>query len=94
MTYESTAVRPNGSRWLVDGSLTLHGVTLPVPLDMEVNGFGPDPFGGHRAGFSATARISRRDFGIDLLVPMTGGVVVGDLVSVSLEIQAVLDGGA
>jgi polyisoprenoid-binding protein YceI len=94
MTYESTGVRPNGSTWLVDGSLTLHGVTLPVPLDMEVNGFGPDPFGGQRAGFSATAQISRRDFGIDVVVPMAGGVVVGDLVSVSLEIQAVLDGGA
>jgi DNA-directed RNA polymerase specialized sigma24 family protein len=52
---------------------------------------GPDPFGGQRAGFSATAQINRRDYGIDLTVPMDGGgVVVGDKVSISLEIQAVL----
>jgi polyisoprenoid-binding protein YceI len=94
MTYQSTGLRGNGSSWVVDGLLTLHGITLPVPLVMELNGFGPDPFGGQRAGFSATAEISRRDFGIDLVVPMAGGVVVGDLVSVSLEIQAVLNGVA
>jgi polyisoprenoid-binding protein YceI len=51
----------------------------------------PDPFGGRRAGFSATAQINRRDFGIDNIIPMDGGgVVVGDKVSISLEIQAVL----
>jgi polyisoprenoid-binding protein YceI len=73
------------------GELTLHGVTRPVPLTVEANGFGPDPFGGQRAGFSATAQINRRDHGIDLTVPMDGGgVVVGDKVSISLEIQAVL----
>jgi polyisoprenoid-binding protein YceI len=55
-----------------------------------VNGFGPDPFGGQRAGFSATAQINRRDFGIDITTPMDGGgVVVGDQVSISLEIQAI-----
>lgn len=91
MTYASSGLRRDGSGWVVDGSLTLHGVTLPVPLAMELNGFGPDPFGGQRAGFSATAQISRRDFGIDLMVPMAGGFVVGDLVSIGLEIQAVLD---
>lgn len=91
MTYQSTGLKGDRSSWVVDGSLTLHGITLPVPLAMELNGFGPDPFGGQRAGFSATAEISRREFGIDLAVPMSGGVVVGDLVSINLEIQAVLN---
>ncbi len=91
MSYRSTGVRRTGDGWVIDGELTLHGVTRQVPLALEVNGSGPDPFGGQRAGFSATAQLSRRDFGIDLSIPMDGGgVVVGDKVSISLEIQAVL----
>lgn len=91
MEYRSTGIRQTNQGWIVDGELTLHGVTREVPLAMEVNGFGPDMWGGHRAGFSATAEISRSDFGIDIIVPLeAGGVVVGDKVSISLEIQAVL----
>jgi polyisoprenoid-binding protein YceI len=91
MSYRSNGVRRTDDGWLIDGELTLHGVTRQVPLAVEVGGFGPDPFGGRRAGFSATAQINRRDFGIDNIIPMDGGgVVVGDKVSISLEIQAVL----
>ncbi|MBP2324944.1 polyisoprenoid-binding protein YceI [Kibdelosporangium banguiense] len=91
MTYRSTGVRQADEGWVVDGDLTLHGVTRYVPLAIELNGFGPDPFGGVRAGFSATAQVSRGDFGIDLATPMdTGGVAVGDRIAISLEIQAVL----
>jgi polyisoprenoid-binding protein YceI len=91
MTYRSTGVRRAGDGWAVDGDLTLHGVTRQVPLAVELTGCRPDPFGGHRAGFSATTQIDRHDFGIDLTVPMDGGgVVVGDKVSISLDIQAVL----
>ena len=90
MTFRSTRVHAKGEDWFVDGELTLHGVTRPVPLTLEVNGFGPDPFGGTRAGFSATAQFSRREFGIDLTVALdSGGVAVGDLVTVQLEIEAV-----
>jgi polyisoprenoid-binding protein YceI len=88
MSYRSVGIRQAGG-WVVDGELTLHGVTRPVPLAVDVNGFSPDPWGRQRAGFSATAQISRRDFGIDLIVPMDGGLVVGDQVSISLEIEAV-----
>ena len=57
-------------------------------------GFGPDAFGGTRAGFSGTTEISRKDFGIDINLPMDGGgVVVGDTVKVILEIEAVLQPG-
>jgi polyisoprenoid-binding protein YceI len=91
MSYRSTGIRHTDDGWVIDGELTLHGVTRQVPLAVEVNGFGPDPFGGQRAGFSVTAQINRRDFGIDLTIPMDGGgVVVGDQVSISLEIEAVL----
>jgi polyisoprenoid-binding protein YceI len=91
MEYRSTAIRPADGGLVIDGDLTLHGVTRHVPLAVEVNGFTPDPWGGQRAGFSATAQINRRDFGIDITVPMdAGGVALGDKVSISIEIQAVL----
>ncbi len=91
MSYRSHGIRQTDDRWVVDGDLTLHGVTRRVPLTAEVNGFAPDPFGSRRAGLSATAQINRRDFGIDLTTPLDGGgVAVGDKVSISLDIEAVL----
>ncbi|MFB9902589.1 YceI family protein [Allokutzneria oryzae] len=93
MTYRSTGLRADGESFVLSGELTLHGVTREVPLALELNGFGPDAYGGTRAGFSATATISRNDFGIDIAMPMDGGgVVVGDKVQIFLEIQAVLQG--
>ncbi|MEW1690771.1 YceI family protein [Streptomyces sp. NPDC091265] len=89
MSYRSTGIRRTGEGWFVDGELTFHGITRQVPLAVTVNGFGPDPSGGRRASFSATARINRRDFGIDIAMDGTG-LVVGEKVSVGLEIEAVL----
>lgn len=92
MSYRSTAVTATAEGFVVDGELTLKGVTRPVPLALELNGFTADPYGGTRVGFSATAQINRRDFGVDISLPMDGGgVVVGDKVTISLEIEAVLD---
>jgi len=92
MTFRSTGIRPDGDgNYVVDGELSLRGVTRPVALNLEFNGFGPDPFGGTRAGFSATTELNRRDFGIDISMPLDGGgVVIGDKVTVNLEIEAVL----
>ena len=91
MTYRSTGVRPAGDGYVVSGELSLHGMTRPVELAVEFNGVSPDPWGGTRAGFSATTEINRRDFGIDISLPLDGGgVVVADKVNVSLEIEAVL----
>jgi polyisoprenoid-binding protein YceI len=95
MTYRSTAVRPDRDGYVVEGQLTLHGVTRPVELKVELNGVSADPWGGTRAGFSATTEINRRDFGIDISMPLEGGgVVVGDKVGVSLEIEAALQAPA
>src|SRR4051794_14852391 len=90
MTYRSTGVRQAGEDYVVDGELTLKGVTRPVALTLEFNGVSPDPWGGTRAGFSAHAEISRKDFGIDITMPLDGGgVVVGDKVKIELEIEAI-----
>jgi polyisoprenoid-binding protein YceI len=92
MTYQSTGIRVDGDDYIVDGDLTLKGVTKPVPLRVELGGFGPDPYGGTRAGFSARAEINRRDFGVDFNAALeTGGLVVADKVAIELEIEMVLD---
>src|SRR5215467_682688 len=91
MTYRSAGVRPHGDGYIVDGELTLKGVTKDVPLALELNGFGPDAFGGTRGGFTATAEINRRDFGVNWNAAIEGGgVVVSDKVTIQLEIEAVL----
>jgi polyisoprenoid-binding protein YceI len=91
MTYKSTGVRRDGDDLILDGDLTLKGVTKQVPLRLEVNGFGPDPYGGTRAGFTATAEINRRDFGVNFSAPLeSGGVVVSDKISIHLEVEAIL----
>jgi polyisoprenoid-binding protein YceI len=89
MTYRSTSVTPDGDDWKVEGELTLHGVTKSVPLKLELNGFTKDPYGGTRVGFSATTEINRGDYGISISMPMDGGgVVIGEKISIQLEIEA------
>jgi polyisoprenoid-binding protein YceI len=87
VTYQSTGVRRAGEGWVVDGDLTLHGVTRPVPLAVAATGFAADPDSGGHANFSATALVDRSDFGIDR---WSGGGVVGTKVPISLEITTVL----
>jgi len=92
MTFLSKKVAKVGNdRLKVTGNLTLHGVTKEVVLDVE----GPskeskDPWGGIRRGATASTRINRKDFGLVWNKPLeTGGVVVGDEVNITLEIEMV-----
>jgi polyisoprenoid-binding protein YceI len=89
MEFRSTGVRAAGDGYVVDGELSLRGVTRPVSLELELNGTTTDPWGGTRAGFSATTTINRRDFGVTFDIP-GDSVVVGDKVGIHLEIEAVL----
>ncbi|HEY2504883.1 MAG TPA: YceI family protein [Streptosporangiaceae bacterium] len=90
MTYQSTGVRVEDGDYVLDGELTLKGVTKNVPLKLELNGFGPDPFGGVRAGFTATGEINRKDFNVSFDAPMAnGGVVVSEKIQLHLEIEAI-----
>lgn len=92
MVFTSTGVRAEGGGYVIDGTLDLHGAQRKVALDTTLEGFGPDAYGGYRAGFSATTEISRGDFGIDISMPLDGGgVVVGDKISISIDIEAVLN---
>ncbi len=90
MTYKSTGVRVEDGEYILDGDLTLKGVTRSVPLHLELNGFGPDAYGGVRAGFTATGELNRRDFNVNFSAPMqNGGVVVADKITLHFEIEAV-----
>jgi polyisoprenoid-binding protein YceI len=86
ITYRSTGIRPKGDgEVVVDGELTIKGVTRPVELTAEVNGFGPDPYGNTRAGFSATGEINRHDYGIS-----SGGAMIGDKIQLTIDAEATL----
>jgi polyisoprenoid-binding protein YceI len=90
ITFRSTGIEPRDDNFVLRGDLTIKGVTRPVELTLEFNGTSPDPYGGKRAGFSATGTISRKDFGIEWNAALeTGGVVVGDTVTINLEIELV-----
>jgi polyisoprenoid-binding protein YceI len=88
-TFTSTGVRANGDNYLVDGDFTLKGVTKPITLELEFNGTNPGMGHGEVAGFEASVVLNRKDFGIDIDMPLeTGGTVVGDKITISLEIEA------
>jgi polyisoprenoid-binding protein YceI len=90
MTFASTGIRSEGGDLVMDGDLTIRGVTRPVSLTVEVNGFGPDPYGGTRAGFSAHGEINRTDFGVSFNAPVPGGVMVSEKIQIEIEAEAVL----
>jgi polyisoprenoid-binding protein YceI len=93
LTFQSTKVTPAGpGKMLMAGNLTMHGVTRPVVFAVE----GPtpaitDPYGNRRVGASATATISRKDFGLLWNAALeAGGVVVGDEVTITLDAELTL----
>ncbi len=89
ITFQSTAITAGASSYNMVGDLTIHGVTKSIELNLEFNGVDAHPQGGHRAGFSATGAISRKDFGMEWnAVLESGGVMVSDKVNIELEIQA------
>lgn len=90
MRFQSTAVRRTGDGFVLAGDLTIKGVTRPVELNLEFEGVQQDPWGGTRAGFSASTEVNRKDWGLEWNVALeTGGVLVGEKVKIQLDVQAV-----
>jgi len=72
------------------GDLTIRGVTNEVALNTEYNGQSKSPWGTTSAGFSAETKISRKEWGLTWNAPLeTGGVLVGDDVTISIELEIV-----
>ena len=92
MTFASKSISKSGpGHLLVTGDLTIHGVTKEVVLDVD----GPsaeskDPWGNIRRGATATTKINRKDFGLTWNKALeTGGVLVGDEVNITLEVEMI-----
>jgi polyisoprenoid-binding protein YceI len=93
MTFVSTAVKGGEEGFILEGDLTLKGITRAVAFNLELNGIGPDAYGGTRIGFSAETQIGRSDFGVNFNGPIPGvpgGVAVSENVTINLEIEGVL----
>ncbi|MBE9373364.1 YceI family protein [Saccharopolyspora sp. HNM0983] len=80
--FRSTGVRRDGEDYVIDGEFTLHGVTKPVSLTTELGGFSAEGL----LGLSAKTTINRTDFGVG----PDGGAMVGEKVTITLEIEAQL----
>ena len=89
LTFKSTKVEKAGEGKLkVTGDLTLHGVTKPITLEVEgPTGEIKDPMGNTRRGLSATAKLNRKDYGLTWSKAIEAGPVVGDDVTIDLEVE-------
>jgi polyisoprenoid-binding protein YceI len=94
LNFKSTKVeRIEGNEYRVLGDLTIHGVTRPVAFKAEYAGQGKDPWGGQRAGLSATTKINRKEWGLTYNQALeAGGVLVGDEVKIEIDLEAVNNG--
>jgi polyisoprenoid-binding protein YceI len=80
--------RVKNDQFIMEGDLTMHGVTKPVTLDVEYGGIMKDPWGNHKAGFHVTGKINRKDWGLTWNAALeTGGMLVSEEVKIEAEIQ-------
>jgi polyisoprenoid-binding protein YceI len=93
LAFRSTSfTRAGKDRLQVAGDLTIRDVTRPVVLDVVERGSVEDPWGGRRAGYQATTKIDRKDFGLTWNQALeAGGVLVGDEVEITLEGELLLE---
>jgi polyisoprenoid-binding protein YceI len=91
MTFQSTQIVKTGDgEYDVTGNLTIHGVTRSETFSVSFEGAGKDPWGNEKVGFSGIGSIKRSDYGLTWNAALeTGGVLVGDEVKISIEIEAV-----
>ncbi|MDH4353796.1 MAG: YceI family protein [Actinomycetota bacterium] len=91
LTFVARDVRRlDADRFVMVGDLTIRDTTRPVEITAELEGVTTDPFGNVRIGFSGTATISRKDFGLTWNMALeAGGVLVSDKVRITLDVSAV-----
>jgi polyisoprenoid-binding protein YceI len=89
IVFKSTKVLPKGrNEFVVDGDLTIRGITKPVAVNVELVGIGVDPRAGQRAGFDAKFSFDRTEWGLTWNMPVPSGVLVGEKISIEANIAA------
>jgi polyisoprenoid-binding protein YceI len=88
-TFSGHAASWQGSRGLLAGELTLRGITRPVTLQAEYLGYAADPWGGHRAVFTASGTLNREDWGLTWNMPIDGGLLVSKEIRIEIDLEAV-----
>lgn len=90
LNFKSTNIQGNGSEYEITGDLTIKGITKPVTLNAEFSGLMTDPWGNTKVGLNLDGKINRKDFGLTYNAALeTGGVLVGEDVKLSAEIQLI-----
>lgn len=91
LSFVSTRIDKKGEgEYAVTGDFTVRGVTKPITLNVEHAGTVVDPYGQTKAGFEATGKINRKDFGLNWsAVTEAGGIVVSDEVKLILNVQLI-----
>jgi polyisoprenoid-binding protein YceI len=88
--FKGSKFEQSGDDYLLHGDLTIKGVTKAITVNVEYGGIVIDPYNQTKAGFSVTGKISRREFGLTWdAVTEAGGIVVGDDIKFSCEIQLI-----
>ncbi|MDB4906450.1 MAG: hypothetical protein JWO05_1234 [Gemmatimonadetes bacterium] len=89
LRFTSNAVTPAGEgKYKLTGELTIRDVTRTVTLDVTDEGRSRDPWGNDKAGFSATTKINRADYGLTWNASLeTGGVLVSDEIRISIDLE-------
>lgn len=84
----SDATRKNDKSFILHGDLTIRNVTLPVDLDVDVNGIVKDPWGNTKAGVSFRTKINRKDFGLNFhVLNEAGNLLVSDDIRIEGDFQ-------
>ena len=90
ITFKSNQISKNGEDYTLTGDLTIRGTTKPVSLKVEYGGGAKDMYGQTKAGFDATGKINRQDYGLRWsALTEAGGLVVSDEVKIEMSIQLV-----
>ena len=90
LSFRSTRVSGHDDEWNLEGELTVAGVTRPVVLDVTYEGVALEPWGGARAGFTATAELDREDWGLTWNAILdAGGFLVGRTVNIELDVELI-----
>jgi polyisoprenoid-binding protein YceI len=89
--FVSTGLRAKGEDFLLDGELTMRGVTKPVTFELEFGGFVTDGYGNYKMGFEANTTVKRSEWELTFNAPLEkGGMLLGDDVKIAISAQAAL----